>query len=211
MAIFTVRCIRILLRVGCYFSVENPLTSRLWDFQPLQSIFKNKNTLFVRWDMCRYGTAYKKPTALLTNLHSLSGLSCLCQCGRRHVQLRGSETRRVNGKIVRGTKTSFAGEYPEALCEHWASLVKDVLGSSPASSKDFMNFANDFKRALLEARQQSRRHGSKVARGPAASSHSQEDSRVSREAELLIREQGVIFGQHTNAEAQTIRQGWTKA
>lgn len=211
MAIFTVRCIRILLRVGCYFSVENPLTSRLWDFQPLQSIFKNKNSYFIRWDMCRFGTAYKKPTAILTNLQSLTGLSCLCRCGRRHVQLRGSESRRVNGKIVRGTKTSFAGEYPEALCERWASLVRDSLGSSTVSTEEFMNLSNDFRRALLEARRQSRRHGPQNARGPPATSDSQEDDRVYREAQLFIREQGVIFGQHTNAEAQAIRQGWIKA
>eukprot|EP00435_Cladocopium_sp_Y103_P040010 s704_g10.t2 len=135
MAIFTVRCIRVLLRVGGFFSIENPLNSRLWDFSPIQSLFKHRGCLFVRWDMCRYFTTYKKPTGLLTNLAALSGLGGLCTGGHRHEHLRGSASRRIGGEIKSGTKASFAGEYPSALCEHWASLVYEALGSKTYSQK----------------------------------------------------------------------------
>ena len=205
LALFTVRCIRILLRVGGYFSIENPLTSRIWDFEPIRALFRHREALFVRWDMCCYNTCYKKPTGLLTNMTSLSGLARLCDRGRQHIQLRGSESRRVGGEMKRGTMASFAGEYPMSLCTTWASLVSETLGSSSSSSKASRFMSHEFKLALHEAEQFSHRKISQHARGTSQGSDWPKDSPVLTEAKAYIREEKVVFGHHTNSKVSSLQ------
>lgn len=91
LAFFRVRAVRALISVGGYFSIENPLGSTLWQFPPIHSLFKLKDVIFVRWDMCQFGEHHKKPTGLLSNLAVLSGLAKRCTGGHVHRQLRGTE------------------------------------------------------------------------------------------------------------------------
>ena len=92
LALFTARVILALRRKGGFFSVENPLTSTLWQFGPIHRLFALKDVIFIQWHMCAYDTPYKKPTGLLTNIPLLSGLAKKCPGGHSHKQLRGSET-----------------------------------------------------------------------------------------------------------------------
>ena len=206
LALFTVRCIRILLRVGGYFSVENPLHSRLWDFAPLQSVFRHRDSIFVRWDMCRFGAPYKKPTAILTNMNVLTGLGLLCRCNCRHQQLRGSETRRGDGKLRRGTKASFAGEYPTSLCMAWASLVVEFFGSRASSSQAIRRLSHEFKSALMGATRCSHRQSRRDVRRTAEGGDFEEIADAIPEAEKFIRERGVIFAQYTKQQILLVGQ-----
>ena len=210
LALFTVRCIRVMLRVGGYFSIENPLTSRLWDFEPVRELFRHRDSRFIRWDMCGFSTSYKKPTALLTNMPNLSGLARTCTRDHQHAVLRGSESRWVGGELKRGTKASFAGEYPMSLCTTWASLVSETLGSSSHSSRASRSMAHGFKTALHEAVHCSHRKVCQHARGADKSSNTQKTDPTLTEATAYIREKGVVFGQHTNAEVQSLKQGKDK-
>ena len=64
----------ILSRRGCYWSVENPRTSRLWNFDPIARLRGLANVVEVNFDMSMYGTAYRKPIRILTNLEALQSL-----------------------------------------------------------------------------------------------------------------------------------------
>ena len=71
---------------------------------------------------CRFGTAWLKPTRIVTNLPDLAVLGVRCAGGHTHVPLRGQV--RIDGKWV--WRTSLAGAYPPALCWRLASLLASV-------------------------------------------------------------------------------------
>ena len=173
-------------------------------------LFRHRDSRFIRWDMCGFSTSYKKPTALLTNMPNLSGLARTCTRDHQHAVLRGSESRWVGGELKRGTKASFAGEYPMSLCTTWASLVSETLGSSSHSSRASRSMAHGFKTALHEAVHCSHRKVCQHARGADKSSNTQKTDPTLTEATAYIREKGVVFGQHTNAEVQSLKQGKDK-
>ena len=73
--------------------------------------------------MCRYGSEYRKPTALL----KLSGLEVLaerCNHDYRHVPAAGSTRVRVGSasKWVARTNSNLAGAYPAQLCSTLARV-----------------------------------------------------------------------------------------
>ena len=150
---------------------------------------------------------YKKPTAILTNIPDLVQLHRRCDGQHVHEQLRGSETRRVDGKYVSQTRISFAGEYPKELCTTWADLVAKFLHPrhDPISTSQFKGLSYAFNSALVEAAGQSCRQAAKAARCAIRSSHNLEDSSAIPEARQFIRDHPVLFGQHTNQDAREIQ------
>ena len=68
LALFIASAIRLCLACNVVFTLENPQTSRLWEFGPIQDLFKNPKTHFFVLRMCGWGAPYKKPTGILTNL-----------------------------------------------------------------------------------------------------------------------------------------------
>ena len=62
------------------------------------------------FDMCRFGTEYKKATKIISNLEVLKGLNMRCRGGHAHVHLVGK-------------KCKLAGEYPRGLVNKWVRLI----------------------------------------------------------------------------------------
>ena len=94
-ALFSHRVITLCLKRGIWFSLENPFSSRIWEFLPMQGIFKDNRCHFVRFDMCQYGMTYKKSTGLLTNAEPFKQLGRLCTGGHKHEHLKGSTRAKV--------------------------------------------------------------------------------------------------------------------
>jgi len=94
-AIFTCRVIRECLKHGVAFTLENPLSSRLWEFKPIQDILSHKNVFMVVFDHCCYGMPYKKSTGLMTNTPQFKTLGLRCCGGHKHVQLKGPALQRL--------------------------------------------------------------------------------------------------------------------
>ena len=113
------------------WSIENPLGSYLWAMPPVQRLAKFTNVSRTEFDMCRFGSAHLKPTALLSNT-SLQALGKRCDRDRRphvHDPLVGFAV--VEGERV--FKTRLAQVYPWQLCEAWAQIILGVE-SDPLSA-----------------------------------------------------------------------------
>eukprot|EP00435_Cladocopium_sp_Y103_P009415 s1300_g2.t1 len=112
------------------WSVENPASSLLWFMPPMQELAQLPGAKMVTLDMCRFGSAHKKPTSLLASL-DLSALAQLCDMAERphqHEPLVGTIV--LDGKQV--FRTRLAQVYPEALCASWPEVVsqRDPLAAT---------------------------------------------------------------------------------
>ena len=61
----TVRMIREFDQLGLPWMIENFLSFRLWPTPAVESLFKQSNVELVPFHMCQFGSAWKKPTAVL--------------------------------------------------------------------------------------------------------------------------------------------------
>ena len=103
--------------------MENPKSSRIWQFEPVAALFALHGAFAVDLDMCASGSVYKKLARILTDVRNLSLLCQRCPRNHKHVLACGFKA----GKSPQGTKnirhTAIAGEYPEKLCRWWAQGV----------------------------------------------------------------------------------------
>ena len=142
LALFSACVIRQCLISGIMFTLENPQSSRWWEFGPIRDLFMDKRVCFFTFHMFAWGMPYKKATSFMTNVLELACLQKRCSGDHRHEHLRGSET--VLVKRTRN-KTAAAGAYPSSLCKAWAQKMISLgpLGSrgqtSPEEILDFMH------------------------------------------------------------------------
>jgi len=206
LAIFTARAIRILIRCGGYFTLENPLTSTLWEFQPIRDLFRSKDVFFISWHMCQYGASCKKPTGLLGNIPGLSGLAKSCGGGHRHQHLRGSERVWDEGVWKSRNRTKSAGAYPPQLCQQWASLVQDSIGHLFQLPHAVIRDQSRHVEWSLQEAAVATRHRVKTGKNGAGARHFHtENSEFTEEGKQHLKRHPVVFGQHTKSEAEEIR------
>ena len=75
---FTVDVLRLCVRFGVKWSVENPSSSRLWQCSEVTSFLERNRHFFVKMHYCHYNCRYLKPTTLVTNLKPLEALGSTC-------------------------------------------------------------------------------------------------------------------------------------
>ena len=108
--------------MGFFFSIENPLESFIWEMRCMKALLKLHGVRLLRVDQCAFGSPHKKPTGIVTNAPFLSeGLCDIQTRPHRHVPLIGF----VKDFRWEGATdcfyTELAAEYPEGLCNAWAS------------------------------------------------------------------------------------------
>lgn len=103
-----------------FWSIENPRTSRLWEFPAILGIMSLQGVLCVDFPMCAYKQNFKKPTRILTNNPALLELRRECVHHRHPEVLKGRVFHPIKGWINR---TCLAGSYPPDLCRQWAQYV----------------------------------------------------------------------------------------
>ena len=96
------------------FTLENPKSSRLRQFDPVVRLLGLDGVDFVDFDMCGYGTPYKKPTRIMSNIPGIQRLARKC-CHFSH-----------ESPLV-GRKCIAAGEYPRSLCRLMSLVLKSSL------------------------------------------------------------------------------------
>ena len=126
LARFTARVIRTCVDCGVMFSLENPMTSKLFKLDCIHKALSYSSALVVIYDSCRYGCPFRKSTILATNCSRLAELGKRCTCQQSHPeQLRGRvRVAGLNGDLKWFWKTSLAGEYSGILCHQWARLLR---------------------------------------------------------------------------------------
>ncbi|CAK0835822.1 unnamed protein product, partial [Prorocentrum cordatum] len=86
---FSCRVVRACLGAGAQFVIENPRSSHLWSWPPLERLLRRAAAVRVELDMCAFGAAWKKPTLLVGNLQGLERMEARCPRHARHVVLQG--------------------------------------------------------------------------------------------------------------------------
>ena len=201
LTMFCVAAFRALSRLGRYWSLENPASSRLFQFRPVVDLFGLPAVHLVTWDMCAWGEPHKKPTSLLTNMTSLSSLAQRCRRDHPHRLLSGQEPyRTADGKLKWRSKTSAAGEYPLGLCRAWALAARENAPSA-AWQADAREFATAVHQRLQTIAGSWRR--------PLGGDETKKRPDIQPSSQPLCRakayKQPIIFGQHTKAEAAWLR------
>ena len=112
---FVVRFVRVLLKLGVPFWLENPDCSWLWrqpEFLALLEDFPHR--AFWKYDCCRFGSPWRKRTRVLTTTE-LAGSTTLCNGGHEHLILRGRSRRH------KMSWTAVAESYPPGVCRTLAA------------------------------------------------------------------------------------------
>ena len=127
LAFFTAELCRNAHSKNIFWCIENPSSSRLWEFWAIKELKLLDNVFEVRFPMCKFGMPYKKPTTLLTNCPLLKKLAAECHHKRHAEQLRGRTMCKDGSHTLWLNKTQNAAVYPPELCRQWCQAIKAVL------------------------------------------------------------------------------------
>ena len=110
---------------GNFFTIENPLTSHVWNLRKLRRLIDRTQAVFVTFDQCMYGLKIpltdnlwglaKKATCILGTLPGIEQLARKCDKTHEHVQVIGGV--KVGGCWTR--RSTLAGRYPLKLCQKY--------------------------------------------------------------------------------------------
>eukprot|EP00959_Pyramimonas_sp_CCMP1952_P100442 2101050-Pyramimonas_sp.AAC.1 len=113
--------------------MENPASSMCWLFPPLMNVMESEGVRLIYLDFCMFGTEWRKPTRVLTNVAELKRLgrrchgraSCCSRTGQPHRSLRGGVPKGIPeyADKVGWRWTKVACPYPDELCEEYARSV----------------------------------------------------------------------------------------
>eukprot|EP00435_Cladocopium_sp_Y103_P062650 s293_g24.t1 len=188
LATFTVEACFAATRKGIFWSVENPASSRLWEYPDMLLLRSLPGVQEIYLDQCQYGVEYKKPTMIWTIYPGLAVLNKTCTHFRHSVVLCGQV--KVGGSWKH--RTSLAGAYPPQLCEQWVSAVDKLRDyAAPKPLTDFGRVVGHMFKTSNQPQRQPTEQGS--------------DFQVPGFLE------SIVFGQHSKAEAEARRQRRAKA
>ena len=126
---FVCRFVRVLLRLGVPFWLENPDCSWLWRQPEFLSLLEDFPLLtFWRYDCCRFGSPWRKRTRILTTT-ALASTTTFCSGGHAHQVLRGrSRKHKLSWTAVPGVCRALAtavGDAVEEAARTVSSCVRD--------------------------------------------------------------------------------------
>ena len=121
----TVRILRACITHDVLWTLENPMTSRVWKTRAAKLL--SKHAVFHRADFCQYNQPWRKATYFLAHprltlsLQQCRGTKGLCsRTLQPHIVLQGVD---ANGTFL----TKVAEPYPYSLANHIARKVKTIL------------------------------------------------------------------------------------
>ncbi|CAK0863104.1 unnamed protein product, partial [Prorocentrum cordatum] len=124
----------------------------LWNFDPIARLRGLPNVIEVNFDMSMYGTAYRKPTRVLTDVEALRALGDKLRIPHEHAIM------------LHGHLTSQAAAYPFALGSCWAGVLSAALPRAAlASARDFD--PREIRHGLLRAAGRQPKTGGEAIRG----------------------------------------------
>lgn len=107
-----------------FFWTENPDGSHLWRQRRYQKYKDPTSKHIGRFDMCRFGTSWRKRTRIASNIPGIcrARLFCTCKKGRSHTPLRGQHP------TLKKPWTSVAQAYPRGFAKFIADAALDACG-----------------------------------------------------------------------------------
>ena len=132
----SIRLICLARLLGITVLLENPAGSQLWRLPRLAKLLKQLDSRSVMFDMCQYGTKWKKATTLAVAAFPLaSHLSKTCQ-GQRGICSRTNLKHYIlEGKDETGRcRTARAQAYPGQFCRKFAAQLRSQLISDYVSN-----------------------------------------------------------------------------
>ena len=159
-ALFTAKVIRKCIKHNVKFTLENPSSSRLSQFKPIEDLFQHKSICFFTFDHCRFGMPFR------TNEKAFLSLAMSCEGGHAHQHLKSSDKVDIDGKLVYRNLTRLAGAYPSRLCRKWAQIVIGIGPSNNSKCKVMDVEIHEFDIFLKEARRTTDRETSQAADAP---------------------------------------------
>lgn len=151
LAFFTVQVCEICMSVGTFWSIENPLSSALWELFPIKRLMLRKDVYVIDFPTCAYGMPYRKWTRVIANIEGLCSLPRFCHHKKHIEQLAGRITIvDENGKKVSKNRTQIAGAYPDELTDAWSSLLVQHVPSRHVQEES-LAAARDIERHLQKA------------------------------------------------------------
>ena len=120
-AAFVIRVLLLAVHKGLIYWVENPDGSFVWLHPGFQKAGIGRMENSYRFDMCRFGTPWRKRTRVATNC-GLAGLGELCAGDHSHLTLRGRST------AHRCCWTKVAQVYPSAFCRRLGRALAKSVG-----------------------------------------------------------------------------------
>ncbi|CAE7390539.1 unnamed protein product [Symbiodinium necroappetens] len=160
------------ITAGGDFSLENPLSSLVWQVPSVQQLKVRHHLYNVDLDQCEFGGASKKSTRLLVSNALFLQLARACSGDRLHVPLKG-KVRGPDGRLIFATKP--AQIYPVGLVVAWSAVVEQILqGILPQFAKSF-DLVTEARRVCSLARSSTR-----ASCSPCSSSSEAPRSRCSR-------------------------------
>ena len=142
-----VRLLRVAHAAGVRVLVENPASSRLWQWPLLRRLLSRMGCEEVVLDMCCYDAAWKKPTRWVGNVAGLAELALRCPGHAAHVRLQGT----VQTEHGRTWRTKFAAAYPPRLCRSLADLLCRAAPRSAWRRHNEERIAGHWERGLAAA------------------------------------------------------------
>lgn len=137
LAFFTAKMCELCFSVGTLWSIENPLSSALWEFFPIKLLMARSDVYVVDFPMCAFGADYRKWTRVITNIPGLCSLQRECHHARHSVQLAGKvRVKDDSGNFVTVNKTTAAGAYPQLLVKAWSAVLRRLQGSCDVETND---------------------------------------------------------------------------
>ena len=117
-----VPCLRVAARLGVHVILENPARSSLFGEPEIARALAKLGAVCCDFDMCAYGSAWKKPTTIYTTLPGCLGLCRQCPApGAPYVVLSGKV--QLAGARPRW-RTAFAAAYPPRLAVALARVCR---------------------------------------------------------------------------------------
>ena len=128
LAFLTAKMIELCQARGIHWSIENPMSSMLWELPIIKRLMLRSDIYKVDFPMCAYGEPYKKMTHLVTSYPPLCSLQRHCHHIRHETQLSGKvQITDKEGFRRHVNRTELAGAYPQNLAETWTSLLEPLL------------------------------------------------------------------------------------
>ena len=116
---------------GGFFTIEHPEDPgrgypSIWKLVEMITLLASSGSIVAKFDQCRFGLAARKATMIGGNLQGLKEINgCRCNHARgEHKPLMGQDD---TGRFL----TSYAQEYPSALCQALAKAFVEELALKP--------------------------------------------------------------------------------
>ena len=188
LAFFSCELARLCHSRGGYWAIENPASSRLWEFPAILELMALSGVRKVNFPMRHYGAEFKKPTTILTNCPLLECLVGECTHKKHRQVLRGRVRAREGHGFRWMNRTAVAGAYPDKLCRRWADAIRHLLLDAAEEPRADPGILETSLR--IAATQPKPRSFCCV-------------EKAEKDNPCLL--ESIVFGQHTRAEAQARR------